>query len=67
MAQKSEKDFLVFYKSSEHYEILGFVRAKSAKEALKKAKRELKGEAERYEVKRAMLFEISGGLEIGFG
>lgn len=61
-----EKDYIVFYRSEEHYEILGFVRAKSLREAILKAKRQLKEEAVRYSVVNATIAEIPKCSEILF-
>lgn len=63
---KKEKEFVVFYKSMEHYEILGFVKANSIKGAEEKALKELNIEAIKYSVKEAMIAEISECKEIIF-
>jgi len=65
MAERyKQKEFVVIYKSREHYEILGFVRAESPEEAVEKAKRDLNYDARHYGVGRAMVFEIRNGGEI---
>jgi len=59
-----QKEFVVIYKSREHYEVLGFVRAESLKEAIEEAKRGLDYEAKHYGTGKAMIFEITDGKEI---
>lgn len=61
-----EKEYVIFYKSVEHYEIIGFVKADSMKEAEEKALKEMEKEAVKYKVKEAMLAEISECKEIIF-
>lgn len=62
-----KKDYAVIYKSKEHYEVLGFVRAGSIEEAKENAVKLLEYEADYYGVRHAMIFEISKGAEILFG
>ena len=64
--EKAKKDFVVFYRSAEHYEILGFVRAVSLEEAEKKAVEELDYEASHYGIAKGMIFEMGKGREISF-
>lgn|GEM_PF-4432990 len=63
---KGKKDYVVFYRSLEHYEILGFVRALSQEEAIENAKKSLLEKSKHYGVRNAMLFEITNGVEISF-
>ncbi|MEM0360157.1 MAG: radical SAM protein, partial [Candidatus Diapherotrites archaeon] len=60
------KDFLAVYKSQEHYEVLGHISAFSKKDAIKKARKELALEAEKYEVKKAVFLEIGECSTINF-
>jgi len=46
----SEKEYILTYKSQEHFEVLGWVRAKSLEEAKKIAQIQLLIEAKRYNV-----------------
>ncbi|MFH1234301.1 MAG: hypothetical protein V1493_01690 [Candidatus Diapherotrites archaeon] len=62
-----KKDFVVIYRAKEHYEVLGFVRAGSIGEAKEMAPKIFDYEADYYEVRHAMIFEISKGEEILFG
>jgi len=66
MQKNNEKDYVVVYKSHEHYEVLGFVRAHSMKKAQKKAKKSLAYESKWYGIENAMVFEITNGSEISF-
>jgi len=57
--QKSkEKEYVVIYRSQEHYEVLGYVRAHSLEEAKVKAQEELLREAKYYEVTEAEIAEL---------
>lgn len=53
-----EKEYVVIYKSKEHYEVLGYVRAASLEEAKKKARIKLLPEAKYYNVTEAEIDEI---------
>jgi len=66
MHEEKERDYVVVYRSNEHYEVLGFVRAHSMKEAQKKAKKSLAYESKWYGIENAMVFEITNGSEISF-
>ena len=52
-----EKEYIVTYKSEEHYEVLGWVKASSMSEAKTKAQQELLKEAKFYEVAEAEIAE----------
>jgi len=53
-----EKEYIITYKSKEHYEVLGYVRAISLEEAKKKALVKLLPEAKYYNVTEAEIDEI---------
>jgi len=53
----SEKEYILTYKSQEHFEVLGWVRAKSLEKAKKTAQIQLLIEAKRYNVKEAEIAE----------
>lgn len=52
-----EKEYILTYKSEEHFEVLGWVRAKSLEEANKTAQIQLLTEAKRYNVTEAEIAE----------
>ncbi len=52
-----EKEYILTYKSQEHFEVLGWVRAKSLEEAKKIAQIQLLIEAKRYNVREAEIAE----------
>jgi len=52
-----EKEYILTYKSEEHFEVLGWVRAKSLEEAKKIAQIQLLTEAKRYNVTEAEMAE----------
>lgn len=52
-----EKEYILTYKSEEHFEVLGWVRAKSFEEAKKIAQIQLLTEAKRYNVAEAEIAE----------
>lgn len=54
---EGEKEYIITYRSVEHYEVVGWVRARTIKEAKKKAQRELINDARRYDVKEAKIAE----------
>lgn len=54
------KDYIITYRSQEHYEVLGWVRAFSLEEAVCKAKQELNGAMDRYGVVNATIAEWRG-------
>jgi len=52
---KKTNEYIVTYKSQEHYEVLGWIRASSTEEAIKKAEKELLGAAKAYKVANAQI------------
>ena len=52
------KEYVIIYKSKEHYEVLGYVKAPSLEEAKKKAQAKLLPEAKYYNVTEAEIDEI---------
>ncbi len=52
-----EKEYILTYKSQEHFEVLGWVRAKSLEKAKKIAQIQLLIEAKRYNVREAEIAE----------
>jgi len=62
-----KKEYVIIYKSFEHFEVLGFVDASSLEEAKVKAQEELLGEAERYKVAEAEIAELKDLDKITFG
>ena len=58
LTMAKEKDFIVVYKSKEHYEVLGYVKAPSLKLAIVEAHTKLLPEAKYYEVSDAEVSEI---------
>lgn len=58
--RKKNKEYIITYRSNEHYEVLGWVKAASASQAFKKARKELKAEIERYGVINATVGEWRG-------
>ena len=63
---KREKEYVVIYKSEEHYEVLGYVKANSIEEAQKEAQEKLIEEARYYNVSEAEIDEISKYQNITF-
>lgn len=61
-----EKEYIVIYKSMEHFEVLGFVMAGSMEEAEEKAQKELLKEAKHYKVVNAEIAEMRDLKEIFF-
>jgi len=66
MAKETFKKYVVIYLSQEHHEVLGYVTALNMKEAIILAKKELKKEAEFYEIADATIAEIKEQKEITF-
>ncbi len=60
------KNFIVTYRSDEHYEVLGWVMAHNLEEAKEKAKEVLKGEINKYGVVDAMIAEWGNSDNIHF-
>lgn len=61
-----EKEYIVTYRSQEHYEVLGWVRAKSLEEAKKTAQVQLLMEAQRYNVREAEIAEWGENSVVSF-
>jgi len=61
-----EKEYVIIYESEEHYEVLGYIRASSLKEAKEKAQKELLDEARYYSVTNAEIDEIAQYDDITF-
>lgn len=63
---KQKKEYIITYRSQEHYEVLGWVTAPSMEEAKKKAQQELLSEARHYKVTNAEIGEWKEGDTIHF-
>lgn len=61
-----KKEYVITYKSVEHYEVLGYVKATSLEDAKKKAVKKLMPEAKYYDVTEAEIDEISAFEKIYF-
>lgn len=66
MVEKQLKNYVVIYQSQEHYEVLGYLKASNMKEAIGRAKTELKMEARKYEVREASIGEVKSEEKITF-
>jgi len=62
----NEKEYIIVYKSQEHMEVLGYVKATSIEKAIKIAQTKLLPEAKYYEVTEAEISEISTPSNITF-
>jgi hypothetical protein len=60
------KEYIIIYRSEEHYEVLGWVKAVSVKDAVKKAGKELKKDILRYGVADASIAEWRGAGPVAF-
>ena len=58
MSKNQEKEYIVIYKSLEHFEVLGFVKARSLEEAKEMAQKELLDEAKHFKVVEAEIAEL---------
>lgn len=56
--KSKKKEYVVIYKSLEHFEVLGFVNADSLREAKKIAQQELLEDAKHYKVKDGEIAEL---------
>ncbi len=63
LIQNKIKEYVVIYRSQEHYEVLGWVKALSIDEAKEIAKKDLTREAKYYAVKDAEIFELGENRE----
>ena len=66
MVEKSLKNYVVIYRSQEHNEVLGYVRASGMEEAKTRAQQELKEEAKFYNIGEATIGELRDEREIIF-
>jgi hypothetical protein len=64
--KKEGKEYVIIYRSEEHYEVLGYVSAPSIEEAKKRAQVKLIPEAKYYTVSEAEIVEISNIDKINF-
>lgn len=63
---QEKKEYIVTYRSLEHYEVLGWVKAISIEEAKKNAQKELGGVANYYKITEAEIAEWKKGETIHF-
>jgi len=61
-----EREYIITYKSEEHFEVLGWVRAKSLEEAKKAAQVQLLTEAKCYNVAEAEITEWGENSVVSF-
>lgn len=66
MSKTKLEKYVVIYESQEHYEVLGYVRAKNIKSAIEKARKELKKEAKLYDVEKAKIAKLEEEEEVTF-
>jgi len=66
MVKTKLEKYIITYQSEEHYEVLGYVEAKSMDDAIKHAKEDLKTEAKFYEVEDAKIAKVVAEKEIIF-
>ena len=66
MKEKKNKEYIITYQSQEHFEVLGWVKAKNMEEAIKKAKKELILDIKKYNVRHGEIAEWKNGREISF-
>ena len=64
--KEKEKEYIITYRSREHFEVLGWVMAPSITEAKKKAQQELLKKAKYYNVPEAEIGEWKDGEKIRF-
>ena len=62
----SEKEYILTYKSQEHFEVLGWVKAKSLEGAKKMAQTNLLVEAQRYGITEAEIAEWGENSTVSF-
>ncbi len=63
---EKKKEYIVVYRSEEHFEVLGFVNAENIEEAKKAALTELASEAKHYDVAEAEMAEYPSAETISF-
>jgi len=61
-----KKEYVIIYRSVEHFEVLGFVQANSIEEAKVEAKKELINEAKHYNLTEAEIAELKDLEKITF-
>jgi len=61
-----QKEYIITYRSEEHYEVLGYVKAASLEAAKKQAQKKLLGEAKYYNVENGEIDEIVKTDKISF-
>ena len=61
-----EKYYIVIYKSREHFEVLGWEKALTSKEAKEKFKISHAGQIEKYKIKDAVIAEWKESEDIQF-
>lgn len=59
-------EYIITYKSIEHYEVLGWVQAKSLEDAKKEALKKFKNEIKRYGIVDATIAEWKNGDNVHF-
>ena len=59
-------DYIITYRSFEHYEVLGWIKASSLEEAKNKANKEFEQEIKKYGVMDAMIAEWKNADNIHF-
>lgn len=64
--KRQKKEYIITYRSQEHYEVLGWVIASSMKEAKKRAQKELLKKVRRYNVVEAKIAEWKNSENILF-
>lgn len=64
--KRQKKEYIITYRSQEHYEVLGWVIASSMKEAKKRAQKELLEKVRQYNVVEAKIAEWKNGENILF-
>lgn len=62
----NQKEYIIVYRSKEHFEVLGFVNAENIEEARKKAITDLRSEAKYYGVEEAEISEYPASEDIIF-
>ncbi len=66
MSKTKLEKYVVIYESQEHYEVLGYITAKNIKDAIEKARKELKKEAKFYDVEKAKIAKLGDEEEVRF-
>ncbi len=59
-----QKEYIITYRSQEHFEVLGWVFAYNMEDAVQEAKIKLADEIKKYNVKNAEIAEWKDGREI---